>query len=122
MVLVSICVWIALVTPLKYPNSVDVTELTATLPLPSDANALDAVRFELTIVVAPPVIVACLLSIWVCTADVTPLKYPNSVSVVALTATLPVAFEITARDAVKFDVVMVVAAPVIVACLASICV
>ena len=27
------CVWIAELTPLKYPNSVDVEELTATLPL-----------------------------------------------------------------------------------------
>ena len=52
-------VWIAEVTPLKYPNSVDVVEDTATFPLPSDTNARDTVKLEVIIVVAPPVIASC---------------------------------------------------------------
>jgi hypothetical protein len=47
------------VTPETYPSSVEVTELAATLPEPSEARALDAVRSELVIVEAAPVIAAC---------------------------------------------------------------
>ena len=53
----------ALVTPSRYPTSVAVTADTAILPLPSDTTALDAVKSASSIVVAAPVIVACLESI-----------------------------------------------------------
>ena len=69
-----ICVWIALVTPSKYPISVEVTSETATLPEAFDIRALVAVRSLETIVVAAPVIVACLESICVWIALVTPSK------------------------------------------------
>lgn len=52
------CVWIAEVTPERYPSSVEVAVDTATLPEASDASARDAVRFDDVIVVAPPVICA----------------------------------------------------------------
>ena len=55
----SIWVCILDVTPSKYPNSVVVTSLTSTLPEPLDCNALEAVKLDEVIVVAPPVIVAC---------------------------------------------------------------
>ena len=41
-----------------------VTADTATLPEPLDTNALEAVKFVSSIVVAAPVIVACLASNW----------------------------------------------------------
>ena len=56
------CVCTADVTASKYPSSVDVTALTATLPLELETKALLAVRLLPVIVVAPPVIVACLPS------------------------------------------------------------
>ena len=51
------------VTPDKYPSSVSVTDETATLPLEFDIKALEAVRSVSSIVVAAPVMVACLESI-----------------------------------------------------------
>jgi hypothetical protein len=47
----------ALVTPFKYPSSVEVTVDTATLPLLFDTRALLTVKLEEVIVEAPPVIV-----------------------------------------------------------------
>lgn len=49
------------------------------MPDEFDIAALLAVKSEVTTVVAAPVIVACLAFNWVCIADVTPSKYPNSV-------------------------------------------
>jgi hypothetical protein len=43
-----------------------------------DITALEAVKDSVSIVVADPVIVACLESICVCIADVTPSRYENS--------------------------------------------
>ena len=83
---------------------------------------IEAVKSELTIVVAPPVIVACLLLIWVCIAEVTPLKYPTSVLVAVDTATLPFASLTNPLDAVKFALTIVVAPPVMVACFPFSCV
>ena len=51
------------------------TAETATLPLPSDTRAREIVRSSVSIVVAPPVIVACLESIWVCASEVRPPMY-----------------------------------------------
>ena len=84
---------------------------TATLPLPSDTNALDAVKSASSIVVAAPVIVACLESIWVCIALVTPSTYPNSVEVTAEAATLPLPSDTSALLALRLPVVIVETAP-----------
>ena len=43
-ILVLSCVWIALVTPLRCPNSEEVTSETTTLPAALDANALEEVK------------------------------------------------------------------------------
>jgi hypothetical protein len=120
--LLSICVCIALDTPSRYPTSVAVTADTATLPDASDTRALDTVRFSVSIVVAPPVIVACLLLSCVCIALDTPSRYPTSVAVTADTATLPEPSDTRALDTVRFSVSIVVAPPVIVACLLLSCV
>ena len=111
--LASNWVWIADDTPSKYPSSVVVTSLTSTLPEPLDCNALDAVRLDDAIVVAPPVNVACFESICGCTALVTPSKYPSSVEVTSDTAIFCEPFEITALSAVKLSVSIVEADPVI---------
>ena len=106
----------ALVTPERCPSSVAVTVDTATFPLPSEARARLAVRFELVIVVAPQVIVACFPVNCVCIALVTPERCPSSASVTVDTATFPLASEVSARLAVRFELVIVVAPQVIVAC------
>ena len=50
-------------TPSKYPSYVDVIDEEAiTLPAELEDNTLDVVRLFVTIVEAPPVIVACLAS------------------------------------------------------------
>ena len=116
----SIWVCTAEVTPSKCANSVLVTSETVTLPVALDIKALLAVKSVSVIVEAPPVIVSSLLFIWVWTAEVTPSKYPSSVEVTSETAILPLPFETTALSVVKFDVVTVVAAPVIVSCLSLI--
>ena len=51
--------------------------------------------------------------------EVTPLTYPSSVSVTVLAATLPLAFEINALEAVKSVPVIVVAAPVMLSSLVA---
>ena len=58
----SSCVWMFEVTPSKYPSSTDVTAEAITLPDELDVNAFDVVRLFVTIVEAPPVIVACFAS------------------------------------------------------------
>ena len=77
----SNCVWTEEVTPSKYPNSVSVTSLTAIFCDPLEITALFAVKDSVSIVVAEPVIVACLASNCVWIAEVTPSTYPNSVAV-----------------------------------------
>ena len=52
----SSCVCIADETPSKYPNSVAVTADTATLPLLSEAKALEAVKLPVVIVLTAPAI------------------------------------------------------------------
>jgi hypothetical protein len=54
--LASSCVCMALVTPSRYPNSVAVTALTATLPEPLEASARDAVKLPVVIVLTAPAI------------------------------------------------------------------
>ena len=63
----SICVWIAEVTPSKYPNSVSVTSDTAIFWEELETTALLAVKDSVSIVEADPVIVACLASncVWI---------------------------------------------------------
>ena len=70
--------------------------------------------------VAAPVMVACLESICVCIAEVTPSRYPISVAVTAEIAILPDPSDTTALEAVRSASSIVVAAPVMVACLESI--
>ena len=48
----SIWVWTALVTPSRWPNSVEVTSETATLPDPLETKARDTVKSASSIVVA----------------------------------------------------------------------
>ena len=60
------------VSPSKISSSVVVTPDTATLPLAFDITARLAVRFASSMVVAAPVIVACLLLSCVWIAEVTP--------------------------------------------------
>jgi hypothetical protein len=108
-------VWIADVTPLKYPSSVLVAVETATFPLPSLSSARFAVRLLEVIDDAPPVITACFPLNWVWIADVTPLKYPSSVLVAADTATFPLPSLNSARFAVKLLVAIDDAPPVIAA-------
>ena len=106
--LLSICVCIALVTPFKYPYSVLLTSPLA--PIKFAFNRADVVIdgcFEskavcnpvvLAIVKSPSVMVACLLSICVCIALVTPFKYPYSV---LLTSPLsPIKFAFNRADVV----------------------
>lgn len=91
---------------------------TTTLPDESQINTLFAVRGLGARVVAAPVFVACLLFTCVCIARVTIATYANSASVTVDTVVLPPALEITAVLAVKSLVATIIAAPVIVCCLA----
>ena len=60
---------------------------------------------------------ACLLFNWVWIEEVTPDIYPSSVEVTVDTSTFPLPLLINALSFVRFDEVIVVAAPFIVACL-----
>ena len=73
--LVSIWPWTKLVTPSKYSNSSAVTLVeTATFPLISVIIAIPDIRSAPVIVVAAPVTTTCLVSIWGCISDVTPVR------------------------------------------------
>ena len=87
-ILAVICVWMADVTPDRCPNSAAVTAETATLPEPSLTNALLKVKLLVVMVVAAPVMVACLPPSWVWMAEVTPERYPNSAAVRPVSALL----------------------------------
>ena len=50
------------------------------MPDEFEAKALDAVKSDVAIVDAAPVIAPAFASSWVCIADVTPFKYWNSAS------------------------------------------
>ena len=54
------CVWILLVTPSKYANSVVVIALSESLPSPFVTTTIEFDKLSVTTVVAAPVIVACL--------------------------------------------------------------
>lgn len=75
------------------------------------------VKLLVALVVAPPVKVAYLGFICVCIELVTPDTLLNSASVTVDTVTLPPTLEITALLAVKPLVAIIIAAPVMVACL-----
>ena len=64
------------------------------------------------IVVAAPVKLDCLESIWDCIFDVTSFKYSSSVDVISDTSTLPLEFETNTLDSVKLFEVIDVTAPV----------
>ena len=91
-VLASICVCIALVTPSRYPASVEVTALTDTSPLPSDTNNLETVKFAILLnaIAADDFILA--LTIFVIVLLSSSIVLFVSVSVVSFRTIVPVAF------------------------------
>ena len=86
------CVCNGLEAPLKYPNSVLLTDETDILPLTSDINAPFIVKlYDITDDMAPSAEPILLFSC-VCIELVTPDRYPSSTSETLDTATLPLAF------------------------------
>ena len=81
------------------------TSDTATLPVPLETNAREAVKSEVVIVdTAPAILFVRLVSAavnCVCIALVTPSRCPSSVAVTSLTATFPEPLDTNAREAVK---------------------
>ena len=88
--------------------------------MPADITFASSI-FTVFVSAIPNVKLSCLLFnplvnvfIWTCILLFTPLKRPNSVSVIELTATFPIVSLIKALDGVKLDETIVDAAPSIV--------